>query len=129
MHVHLEYFEDPIILRQLVAQGITLVRNMDGRPYILNWRDRTASGVLLGPRIVTAGPILDGDPRCAMTISPSEVRRPPETRSVVRGTPDMTSSKSTRISVAMPTTPSSMRREPGGSRLPDTSRALSERRR
>ena len=62
MHVHLEYFEDPVILRQLVAQGITLVRNMDGRPYILDWRDRTASGVLLGPRIVTAGPILDGDP-------------------------------------------------------------------
>lgn len=62
MHVHLEYFEDPEVLRLFLANGVTLVRNMDGRPYLLEWRDSVAGGDLLGPTIVTAGPILDGDP-------------------------------------------------------------------
>ena len=62
MHVHLEHFDDPEVLRLFVANGVTLVRNMDGRPYILGWRDSVASGALLGPAIVTAGPIIDGDP-------------------------------------------------------------------
>jgi imidazolonepropionase-like amidohydrolase len=35
---------------------------MDGRPYIREWRDQVAAGRLTGPRIVTAGPILDGSP-------------------------------------------------------------------
>jgi len=29
---------------------------------VLEWRERTISGALLGPRIYTAGPIIDGDP-------------------------------------------------------------------
>jgi hypothetical protein len=62
MHVHLEYVEDPDILKLFVAHGVTTVRSMDGRPFILDWRERIASGALLGPRIVTAGPIIDGAP-------------------------------------------------------------------
>lgn len=62
MHVHLEYFEDPEVLRLFIANGVTLVRNMDGRPYLLDWKREVASGVLLGPTILTAGPVLDGDP-------------------------------------------------------------------
>jgi imidazolonepropionase-like amidohydrolase len=62
MHVHLEYFEDPDLLKLFLANGVTTVRNMDGRPYILAWRKRIAEGELLGPAIYTAGPILDGDP-------------------------------------------------------------------
>jgi imidazolonepropionase-like amidohydrolase len=61
-HVHLEYFDDPAILALFLANGVTSVRNMDGRPYLLEWRRRIASGELLGPTIYTAGPILDGDP-------------------------------------------------------------------
>lgn len=61
-HVHLEYFDDPAILRLFLANGVTSVRNMDGRPYILEWRRRIAAGELIGPTIYTAGPILDGDP-------------------------------------------------------------------
>lgn len=61
-HVHLEYGDDPAILALFVASGVTTVRSMDGRPHVLDWRARTASGALVGPRIVTAGPILDGDP-------------------------------------------------------------------
>ena len=62
LHVHLEYFDDPAVLRLFLEHGVTTVRNMDGRPYLLEWRDRIAAGELAGPTIVTAGPLLDGDP-------------------------------------------------------------------
>jgi imidazolonepropionase-like amidohydrolase len=62
MHVHLEYFEDPDLLRLFLDHGVTTVRNMDGRPYLLEWRRKIAAGELAGPAIVTAGPLLDGDP-------------------------------------------------------------------
>lgn len=62
MHVHLEHFEDPKLLRLFPAYGVTLVRNMDGRTRILEWKGSVAAGDLVGPEIVTAGPILDGDP-------------------------------------------------------------------
>ncbi len=62
MHVHLEYTEDPAILRMFLANGVTTVRNMDGRPFIVEWKKRIAGGALLGPAIHTAGPLLDGDP-------------------------------------------------------------------
>ena len=61
-HVHLEYFEDPAVLLRFAAYGVTTVRNMDGRPYILDWKRKVASGELSGVSIHTAGPILDGDP-------------------------------------------------------------------
>ena len=62
MHVHLEYNDDPRVLDLFLVNGVTTVRNMDGRPYILEWRDRIARGEWRGPTIYTAGPILDGDP-------------------------------------------------------------------
>jgi imidazolonepropionase-like amidohydrolase len=62
MHVHLEYFEDSSVLGLFLVNGVTTVRNMDGRPYILDWKRQVAAGELLGPTIYTAGPLLDGDP-------------------------------------------------------------------
>lgn len=59
MHVHLEYLENPDVLKLFVANGVTTVRGMDGRPFMLDWRRRTASRALVGPQIVTAGPIID----------------------------------------------------------------------
>ena len=61
-HVHLEYFDDPGVLALFVANGVTTVRNMDGRPYLLDWKRRISTGELIGPAIYTAGPILDGEP-------------------------------------------------------------------
>lgn len=58
MHVHLQRAED---LPLYVAHGVTQVRNMWGAPIHLDWKKRIADGTLLGPAIVTAGPILDGD--------------------------------------------------------------------
>jgi imidazolonepropionase-like amidohydrolase len=62
MHVHLEHSDDPRTLAMFLASGVTTVRNMDGRPYILRWREQVRRGDLPGPSIHTAGPVLDGDP-------------------------------------------------------------------
>ncbi len=62
MHVHLEYSRDPELLKLFLANGVTTVRSMDGRPYILGWKRAVAAGELLAPTIYTAGPLLDGDP-------------------------------------------------------------------
>ncbi len=62
MHVHLEHFDSPLVLALFVAHGVTLVRQMDGRPYILDWRDDVNAGQLNGPQIFSAGPAIDGDP-------------------------------------------------------------------
>ena len=59
MHVHLRRRED---LVTYVASGITTIRNMWGSPRDLAWWDSVAAGTLFGPRIVTTGPIIDGDP-------------------------------------------------------------------
>jgi len=59
MHVHAWREEE---LTMFVAAGVTTVRNMFGAEQHLGWRDEIARGTLLGPTIVTAGPIVDGDP-------------------------------------------------------------------
>lgn len=59
MHVHLGDRRD---LLTYIANGITTVRVMSGSPAVLAWRDSVRAGELTGPRIITAGPILDGDP-------------------------------------------------------------------
>lgn len=43
-----------------VANGVTTIRGMLGRPEHLELRDRLASGELFGPRLVTSGPSLNG---------------------------------------------------------------------
>jgi imidazolonepropionase-like amidohydrolase len=81
MHAHLEYSRDPEILTLFLANGVTTVRNMDGRPYILEWKKRIAGGQLLGPTIYTAGPILDGNP--PLLPDNTVIRTPDEARTAV----------------------------------------------
>jgi tetratricopeptide (TPR) repeat protein len=53
-HVHLySTIEFPLYL----ANGVTTVFNLDGRPAHLLWRKQVASGEILGPTIFTTGPI------------------------------------------------------------------------
>ncbi|MPY86781.1 MAG: amidohydrolase family protein [Luteitalea sp.] len=61
MHSHAATAES--WLKLYVANGVTAIRDMgsDLDP-VLAMRDRTASGRVLGPRIFTAGPILDDPP-------------------------------------------------------------------
>lgn len=59
MHVHTWAASDaPMFL----AHGVTTVRNLFGSPQHLAWRAQVEKGELLGPTLVTAGPILDGEP-------------------------------------------------------------------
>lgn len=59
MHVHLWAEAD---LELFLLQGVTTVRNLFGSPAQLEMRAAIASGELDGPTLITAGPILDGDP-------------------------------------------------------------------
>jgi imidazolonepropionase-like amidohydrolase len=66
MHVHLvfgDWFPDAqeISLPLFVANGVTGVRDMGSELDIVQgWRDEIEAGRLLGPRIYTPGPMLDG---------------------------------------------------------------------
>src|SRR5262245_36345050 len=57
MHCH-PSSEDDLLL--FVAYGVTTIRNMRGMPRHVLWRDRVATGQLVGPTIHTTGPIVDG---------------------------------------------------------------------
>jgi imidazolonepropionase-like amidohydrolase len=46
-------------LRVMLAHGVTTIRNMAGTPFHLEVRNAVQRGVLLGPRIHTAGPVLE----------------------------------------------------------------------
>jgi imidazolonepropionase-like amidohydrolase len=68
MHVHVQHPDELLLF---AAYGVTTVRNMGANQGAIRWmgfpdqarlRDQVAAGDLLGPRIVTAGPILEGRP-------------------------------------------------------------------
>ncbi len=59
MHVH--FGETARSLPLFIANGVTGVREVGGDPEkSFRWREQTASGELVGPRIVACGPIIDG---------------------------------------------------------------------
>lgn len=85
MHVHLvfgDWFPDAaeISLPLFIANGVTSVRDMGSElQEVQSWRDEIEAGRLLGPRIYTAGPMLDGPkPRFPSSIAiatPEDGRR------------------------------------------------------
>jgi len=66
MHVHTVFGDwlprnEQVTLPLFVANGITGVRDMGGDlPVLKQWRAQIEAGQLLGPRMVIAGPMLDG---------------------------------------------------------------------
>jgi imidazolonepropionase-like amidohydrolase len=66
MHVHLTFGDwfplaQEISLPLFVANGVTSVRDMGSNlPTIQSWRNEIEGGRLIGPRILTSGPMLDG---------------------------------------------------------------------
>jgi imidazolonepropionase-like amidohydrolase len=88
MHVHLSFGDwfpgaREISLPLFVANGVTGVRDMgsDLEP-VLAWRKEIDVGRLLGPRIITPGPMLDGpQPRFPSSIA---IRTPEDGRRAVR---------------------------------------------
>lgn len=61
MHVHTVMPGGRQVLALYIANGVTGVRDMAGGwPTLVAWRREIANGTLIGPRIVTSGPYLEG---------------------------------------------------------------------
>lgn len=85
MHVHLVFGDwfpaaQEISLPLFVANGITGVRDMGSElDVVQRWRDEIEAGDLVGPRIYTSGPMLDGPkPRFPSSVAigtPDDARR------------------------------------------------------
>ncbi len=61
MHVHTVMPGGRQVLALYLANGVTGVRDMAGDwPTLVAWRREIANGTLVGPRIVTSGPYLEG---------------------------------------------------------------------
>lgn len=59
MHIHIKETERTFPL--YLANGVTGIRNTGGDfQKLFDWREAVASGRLLGPRIVSCGPVIDG---------------------------------------------------------------------
>ena len=81
MHVHLSW-TTPTALPVLLANGVTGVRDMGGHlGEIDEWQTKIRGGLLMGPRIVRAGPTLNGQ-----KFNPLQMvaGNPDETRGVIR---------------------------------------------
>ena len=76
VHVHLQGAEE---LKTFIRYGVTTVFNMSGRALHLQLRESTASGAIIGPKIFTTGPTLDGE----------EVTNPLFTSVTVNSAPDI----------------------------------------
>jgi hypothetical protein len=73
MHTHPM---EPAALSMLVANGVGGTRIMWGLPRHLEWRARVELGELLGPRLLIAGPIIEGVPPAqAASVVDTEGRR------------------------------------------------------
>lgn len=57
MHVHCY---DETFLPLFIANGVTGVRQMYGRPFLLEWRQEAEKGELLAPRQLIGSPLVDG---------------------------------------------------------------------
>ncbi|MHA1979444.1 MAG: amidohydrolase family protein, partial [Candidatus Hodarchaeales archaeon] len=60
MHTHLMNTKEFLIVA--LAYGVTTIRCMWGEEFILKMREQILQGELLGPRIYSTGPIIDGSP-------------------------------------------------------------------
>jgi imidazolonepropionase-like amidohydrolase len=79
MHVHLWDTENP--LGDYVRRGITGIRDM-GSDYtrVRPWRKAVATGQMLGPRIITCGPAIDGKPSTEDRLPVVVIRDPEQAR-------------------------------------------------
>ncbi len=56
-HIHLRHAE-PAALKDYLRAGITCVREMNGRAFLLKWRDEIESGTKVGPCLKVAAPTI-----------------------------------------------------------------------
>lgn len=56
-HIHLRHTDSTGLISYLKT-GITTAREMNGRPFLLNWRERIKEGKLIGPNLYVACPTI-----------------------------------------------------------------------
>lgn len=65
MHAHIPGNRDMALLEETLflylSNGITTIRGMLGQPYHIELRDKVLTGEILGPRIYTSGPSINGN--------------------------------------------------------------------
>lgn len=64
-HIHFSYLEElaPFMLDMFLAYGITSVRDTGGRiEFVKKWKDQAKKNPNASPRVMIAGPLLDGKP-------------------------------------------------------------------
>ena len=81
MHVHL--YDEPE-LAAFLSHGVTTVRNAGGMPYHLELQRRLEASTILGPRLLTSGPIINEVGGRNTSILQVMVDGPDEARAVVR---------------------------------------------
>ena len=72
-HIHLRHADTTALVDYLRA-GVTCAREMNGRPFVLTWRDRIDAGELVGPKLQVSAPTLGN------WSSPREGYATPDTR-------------------------------------------------
>ena len=81
MHVHL--YDEPE-LAAFLSHGVTTVRNAGGMPFHLDLQDRLEARTILGPRLLTSGPIINEKGGRNANILQVMVDGPDQARAVVR---------------------------------------------
>lgn len=71
MHVHSH--GSALSAKLFLANGVTTVREMAGRPEYLDWAARSIAGSILAPRIFTTGPVTGGRGDGVQTVTVSTV--------------------------------------------------------
>ncbi len=66
MHTHLNIDPNPDFMRLFLAEGVTTIRNLNGLPVHLEWREQVLRGDRIGPTIYTSGPVIAGPPDAAI---------------------------------------------------------------
>lgn len=81
MHVHI--YDEPE-LAAFLSHGVTTVRNAGGMPFHLELQDRLEAGTIVGPSLLTSGPIINEKGGRNANILQVMVDGPDEARAVVR---------------------------------------------
>jgi hypothetical protein len=57
--MHMHFWGDSTALRLYVANGVTTIKSMSGKPEYFNWAEQIQSGNKLGPQLYVSGPLMN----------------------------------------------------------------------
>jgi hypothetical protein len=57
--MHLHFWGDSTALRLYIANGVTTIKSMSGKPEYIQWRDQIKSKKKLGPQLYVSGPLMN----------------------------------------------------------------------